>query len=383
MLALKIQQKKPRCNSTVNLTQGQNLHSDLKGSRTLAGPVFTMAVANNSVCTPDDSFKYPLYSSVYSMVFFIGLVSNSVALYILRCSLKLRNETITYMTNLAVSDLLFVFTLPFRIFYYATKNWPFGDLLCKLSGTLFLTNMYGSILFLTCISADRFLAIVHPFRSRMLRTRRNAIIVCVAVWLTVLTGSVPATFLVTTNSTDNQTNTCFEKFSSDIWKNFLSKIVIFIEIVGFFIPLLLNLFCFSMVLKTLRQPLTLSRSKINKTKILRMIVVHFLSFICCFVPYNITLVMYSLVRTGAVRDCSVVTIVKTMYPITLCFAVSNCCFDPIVYYFTSETFQNSIKRKSKSLRLDSDFSDTLHTASFLTNNLRTLKCKVLNSESTV
>ncbi|XP_062907205.1 lysophosphatidic acid receptor 6-like [Mobula hypostoma] len=345
-----------------------------------------MAAANSSNasthCKPDDSFKYTLYSSVFIMVFIVGLISNCVALYVLRCSLKLRNETITYMTNLAVSDLLFVFTLPFRIFYYATRDWPFGDLLCKVSGTLFLTNMYGSILFLTCISADRFLAIVHPFKSRMLRTRRNAIIVCTAVWLTVLGGSVPATFLRTTSEKANQTKTCFENFSNETWKNFLSKIVIFIEIVGFIIPLLLNLFCFSMVLRTLSQPVTLSRSKFNKKKVLRMIVVHFLTFICCFVPYNITLVMYSLVRTGAVRNCSVVTTVKTMYPITLCFAVSNCCFDPIVYYFTSETFQNSIKRKSKSLRFESDF-ETLHTVGFLTNNQRTSKSKMLSSDSTV
>ncbi|XP_038658563.1 lysophosphatidic acid receptor 6-like [Scyliorhinus canicula] len=339
-------------------------------------------MASNATCTPDDSFKYRLYTGVYSVVFIVGLGSNSVALYVLRCSLKLRNETITYMTNLAVSDLLFVLTLPFRIFYYVNRDWPFGNLLCNVSGTLFLTNMYGSILFLTCISVDRFLAIVHPFRSRMLRTKKKAIIVCVAVWVTVLTGSVPATFLQTTKDTANQTKTCFENFSSHTWKTFLSKIVIFIEIVGFFIPLLLNLFCFSMVLKTLKQPITLSRSKFNKKKILRMIVVHFLTFICCFVPYNVTLVMYSLVRTGQVGNCSVVTIVKTMYPITLCFAVSNCCFDPIVYYFTSETFQNSIKRKSKSLRLDSDFSEALHQ-SFPTKNLQLLTSKMLNSESTV
>ncbi|XP_032888735.1 lysophosphatidic acid receptor 6 [Amblyraja radiata] len=344
--------------------------------------MLTMAASNTTVCEQDDSFKYTLYSSVYIMVFAVGLVSNCVALYVLRCSLKLRNETITYMTNLAVSDLLFVFTLPFRIFYYSNRHWPFGDLLCKVSGTLFLTNMYGSILFLTCISADRFLAIVHPFKSRMLRTRRNAIIVCIAVWLTVLAGSVPATFLKTTNLIGNHTETCFENFSNDTWKKFLSKIVIFIEIVGFVIPLLLNMFCFSMVLRTLRQPITLSRSKFKKKKILRMIVVHFLIFVCCFVPYNITLVMYSLVRTGAVRNCSVVTAVKTVYPITLCFAVSNCCFDPIVYYFTSETFQNSIKRKSKSLRLNSDLESS-HTTGFLANSLRTLKSKTLSLDSTV
>ncbi|XP_007889734.2 lysophosphatidic acid receptor 6 [Callorhinchus milii] len=338
---------------------------------------------NNATCNIDDSFKYTLYGCVFSMVFFLGLISNCIALYIFVFSLKLRNETTIYMTNLAISDLLFVFTLPLRIFYYATRNWPFGDVLCKISGTLFLTNMYGSILFLTCISVDRFLAIVHPFRSRTLRTKRNAKIVCVAVWLTVLAGSVPATFFQTTSARNNKTKTCFENFSNKTWKNYLSKIVIFIEIVGFVIPLILNLSCFSMVLKTLRNPFTLSRGKFKRKKVLKMVIVHFLIFICCFVPYNTTLVVYSLVRTGSVSNCSVVKIVKTMYPITLCIAVSNCCFDPIVYYFTSETFQNSIKRKSMSFRPDSEFSQSLNTERFLTTGLRTLKGKMSQSESSV
>eukprot|EP00069_Balaena_mysticetus_P016198 bmy_09605T0 len=60
--------------------------------------------------------------------------------------------------------------------------------------------MYGSILFLTCISADRFLAIVYPFKSKTLRTKRNAKIVCIAVWLTVMGGSAPAVFFQSTHS---------------------------------------------------------------------------------------------------------------------------------------------------------------------------------------
>lgn len=139
--------------------------------------------SDGSNCTKNDGFKYPLYSTVFSLVFVVGLITNMAAMYIFTCSLKLRNETTTYMINLVVSDLLFVFTLPLRVFYFLNQDWPFGGVLCKLSVSLFYTNMYGSILFLTCISADRFLAIVHPLRSRALRTKRNAKIVCVAVWV--------------------------------------------------------------------------------------------------------------------------------------------------------------------------------------------------------
>ncbi|KAM4796624.1 lysophosphatidic acid receptor 6 [Rhinophrynus dorsalis] len=345
-----------------------------------------MMVSENSTdCRPDDSFKYTLYGCIFSMVFVLGLISNCVALYIFSCSLKVRNETTTYMINLAISDLLFVFTLPFRIFYFVARHWPFGDILCKISVTLFYTNMYGSILFLTCISLDRFLAIVYPFQSKTIRTKRNAKIACLAVWLTVIAGSVPASFFrsTNTNNKNNNTETCFENFSNDTWKTYLSKIVIFIEIVGFFIPLILNVFCSTVVLKTLKKPVTLSRSKLNKTKVLKMIVVHLGIFCFCFIPYNINLVLYSLMRTQAFSNCSVKTIVRTMYPITLCIAVSNCCFDPIIYYFTSETIQNSIKKRNRPKRKDSRFSETLVSENFIQHNLQSLKAKIFENESTI
>lgn len=344
---------------------------------------------NSFTCNKTDDFKYPLYSTIFSLVFVVGLITNVIAMYIFTCSLKLRNETTTYMMNLVVSDLLFVFTLPLRVFYFINQNWPFGRTLCTVSVSLFYTNMYGSMLFLTCISVDRFLAIVHPFRSRTLRTKRNAKIVCIAVWVLVLAGSLPAGYLLESTPNENKTNAifCFENFSSKQWKSQLSKVVIFIETVGFFIPLLLNVCCSIMVLQTLRRPQTISRGgKLDKKKILRMIMVHLSIFCFCFIPYNVNLVFYALVRTNTLKGCFAESVVRTIYPIALCIAVSNCCFDPIVYYFTSETIQNSIKRKSQTSHMyDHKFSEAMHseTSSTVQYSLRNLKAKVFHNESSV
>uniref|UniRef100_A0A8C6SUV0 Lysophosphatidic acid receptor 4 n=1 Tax=Neogobius melanostomus TaxID=47308 RepID=A0A8C6SUV0_9GOBI len=250
-------------------------------------------------CGIDDSFKYNLYSVVYSVVFILGLVTNCAALFVFCFRMKMRNETTMFMTNLALSDLVFVFTLP------------------------------SSMLFLTCISVDRFLAIVYPFRSRSIRTRRNAALVCAAVWLTIVGGAFPSP------------TTCFEGFSKSTWKTYLSKITIFIEIVGFLCPLLANLVCSSLVLRTLRRPVTVGHSE-NKQRVLRMIVVHLSIFIVCFVPYNSILFLYALVRTQALANCGVERFARTLYPITLCMASLNCCLDPVVYYFTSESFKKSL-----------------------------------------
>ncbi|XP_061606989.1 lysophosphatidic acid receptor 6-like [Phyllopteryx taeniolatus] len=315
-------------------------------------------------CNKSDDFKYPLYSTVFSLVFVFGFLFNLVAVYIFGCTLKLRNETTTYMVNLVVSDSLFVLSLPFRIVYFIKREWMFGSELCKISVALFYTNMYGSILFLTCISVDRFLAIVHPFRSQKLRTKRNAKLACVTVWVLVLSGSIPTGFLLDTTSPKNvnaSSNYCFENYSSNQWKSELSKVVMFIETVGFVIPLMVNVFCSVMVLRTLKKPQTISRGgSINKTKILRMIIVHLLIFCFCFIPYNVNLMFYSLVRTKVLKGCYAEHVVRTIYPISLCIAVTNCCFDPVVYYFTSETIQSSIKRKSTVWHNGVKLLDRLH-----------------------
>ncbi|TKS72643.1 Lysophosphatidic acid receptor 4 [Collichthys lucidus] len=319
-------------------------------------------------CGIDDSFKYNLYSVVYSVVFVLGLITNCAALFVFCFRMKIRNETTMFMTNLALSDLVFVFTLPFKVFYNVNRHWPFGDGLCKVSGTAFITNIYGSMLFLTCISVDRFLAIVYPFRSRSIRTRRNAALVCAAVWLTIVGGGISVTFFSTINS-NNRATTCFEGFSKSTWRTYLSKITIFIEIVGFLLPLLANLVCSSLVLRTLRRPVTVGHGCDSKRRVLRMILVHLGIFIICFVPYNSILFVYALVRTQALANCVVERFARTLYPITLCLASLNCCLDPVVYYFTSESFQKSLtmggkgpgSRPESIPRSDTETQDTANT----------------------
>ncbi|XP_030010529.1 lysophosphatidic acid receptor 6-like [Sphaeramia orbicularis] len=351
------------------------------------------ATQNLTRCERNDDFKYPLYSAVFSLVFVVGLIFNMVAVYIFACTLKVRNETTTYMINLVVSDSLFVLSLPFRIVYFVKKDWIFGSVLCKISVALFYTNMYGSILFLTCISIDRFLAIVHPFRSQTIRTRRNAKLACCAVWVMVLSGGIATGFNLDTTSPKNanaSSNYCFENYSKSQWKKELSKVVMFIETVGFILPLLLNVFCSVMVLRTLRNPQTISRGgNLNKAKILRMIIVHILIFCFCFIPYNVNLMFYAMVRSKVLPGCIAEDVVRTIYPIALCIAVTNCCFDPVIYYFTSETIQSSIKRKSTvwyngtrrfdRLQMDSPQS----SPSTAPKNLRALRSTVFNDESTV
>lgn len=106
---------------------------------------------NQSNC---DVFVYQktavvLFPIFYSVVFIISACGNSLVLYVI-CQKKQKfNSTSIYLVNLALSDTLFTLTLPGRITYYILQyDWPFGDLLCRLTTLLFFANTYAGILFI-------------------------------------------------------------------------------------------------------------------------------------------------------------------------------------------------------------------------------------------
>lgn len=102
--------------------------------------------SNQSSC---DVFVYQraavvLFPIFYSVVFIISTCGNSLVLRVI-CQRKQKfNSTSIYLVNLALSDALFTLALPGRITYYIRHfDWPFGDLLCKVTTLLFFTNTYA------------------------------------------------------------------------------------------------------------------------------------------------------------------------------------------------------------------------------------------------
>lgn len=101
---------------------------------------------NKTVC---DVFEYQgvavvLFPIFYAAVFIISLCGNSLVLYVICQRKEKSNSTSVYLVNLALSDTLFTLALPGRIVYYIRQfDWPFGDLLCRLTTLLFFANTYA------------------------------------------------------------------------------------------------------------------------------------------------------------------------------------------------------------------------------------------------
>ncbi|MBW01561.1 G-protein coupled receptor 20, partial [Eschrichtius robustus] len=119
--------------------------------------------------------------AVHGVIFLVGLVLNGLALYVFGCRTQAKTPSIIYTINLVVTDLLVGLSLPARFaVFYGTR----GCLRCALPHVFgYFLNMHCSILFLTCICVDRYLAIVQPNGCRRWRQPACARAVCAFVWL--------------------------------------------------------------------------------------------------------------------------------------------------------------------------------------------------------
>ncbi|XP_058403690.1 G-protein coupled receptor 183-like [Diceros bicornis minor] len=140
---------------------------------------------NTNFCLPHHP---PRAASVMLSLFYTALLvfsalGNILALCLTCQKGKKINSTGVYLVHLAVSDLLFTLALPGKITYYVLDfSWPFGEGLCRLTAFIFYVNTYGGIYLMTCVSVDRYLAVVHTHQRPRLRNAGRARLVCVAVW---------------------------------------------------------------------------------------------------------------------------------------------------------------------------------------------------------
>uniref|UniRef100_A0A8C9E2I6 Motilin receptor n=1 Tax=Phocoena sinus TaxID=42100 RepID=A0A8C9E2I6_PHOSS len=109
----------------------------------------------------------------------------------------MRTTTSLYLGSMAVSDLLILLGLPFDLYrLWRSRPWVFGTLLCRLSLYVGEGCTYATLLHMTALSLDRYLAICRPLRARVLVTCRRVRAVIAALWAVALLSAGPFFFLV-------------------------------------------------------------------------------------------------------------------------------------------------------------------------------------------
>ncbi|NXW83996.1 P2RY4 protein, partial [Alopecoenas beccarii] len=308
-------------------------------------PGGNITVVPEAKCVFDEEFKYILLPISYGIVFVVGLPLNSWALWMFISRMRPWNATTTYMFHLAVSDTLYVLSLPTLVYYYADRNnWPFGKWLCKVVRFLFYANLYSSILFLTCISVHRYMGICHPIRSLKWVKTKHARIICVGVWLVVTICLIPNLIFVTTSSKGNSTlchdTTKPEEF--DHYVHYSSSVMALL----FGVPFLVIVLCYCLMAKRLGKSSFSSpspRMPSYKKRSIKMIIIVLTVFAICFVPFHITRTMYYTSRYFQ-ANCHTLNVINFTYKITRPLASINSCLDPILYFMVGDKYRGRLRR---------------------------------------
>lgn len=103
--------------------------------------------------------------ALYSVLILIGCLGNCLVIWSVIRQPTMRTLRNTFITNLAVSDLLLcLVTMPLTLLEIITKYWPLGDsvISCKLAGGLQAVSIFVSTMSITAISLDRYQLIVYP-----------------------------------------------------------------------------------------------------------------------------------------------------------------------------------------------------------------------------
>ncbi|NXF85567.1 CLTR1 protein, partial [Eubucco bourcierii] len=309
---------------------------------------------NNSSCHSIDDFRNRVYSTLYSMISIMGFIGNGVVLYVLIKTYHQRTAFQVYMMNLAVSDFLCVCTLPLRVIYYVHKgNWFFSDFLCRISSYTLYVNLYCSIFFMTAMSFFRCIAIVFPVQNIHLVTERKAKFVCVGIWIFVTLTSAP--FLRNGTYQRGNKTKCFEPPEDSQKTNMVVILDLIALLVGFLLPFIVITICYTMIIRTLLKN-SLRKNQTNRKKAVWMIVIVTLTFLVSFTPYHIlrTVHLHVLQLNASCRDT---VYLQKWVVVTLPLAAANCCFDPLLYFFSGGNFRKRLStlRKGSSSSLTQAF----------------------------
>lgn len=286
---------------------------------------------------PSPEYQYYFFPVVYILTLVIGLPGNLAALYVFTFKITPRTAFSTYISNLALADIVILCTLPFKIHYHLNRNnWVFGDITCRITGILFFTNIYLSICFMTCICVDRYMATVHPHTYLRMRSPRGSLLVSLVLWC--IAGAAVLAFILMgpleSNTDVSGVHSCFENFAKKEWDKRLLPYSVLGLIFCSLLPSMIILVCY---------PLAARRISMIKTKTaqkaVKVIYTILAITLLCFLPNHVVYLLHVLWRIGHIKSCSAGHAIYNARRGTMALVTLNTCLDPVLYYITTSYFK--------------------------------------------
>ncbi|CAI9547811.1 unnamed protein product, partial [Staurois parvus] len=280
---------------------------------------------------------------VYTAVFCLSLPLNIAAALIFLIKIKVKKPAVVYMLNLTIADLLFVCMMPFNILYrFSGNNWRAGEALCHIVIAAFYFNMYSSILLITSMSVDKFLAVIYPIQSLSWRSMTRAWIICFFIWLISIASTVPLFITQQIFYIDILAiTTCHDVRNDKEVGSFYRYYFSTFTALFFFLPLIITAFCYAATIKRLSSSKMGNTDRKKQAVVLAIIVLCI--FVICFGPANLIFFVHNLQIANTPAS-------KLYLAYLVCTAISSVSttLNPLLYFVASSKFQSILCCKKDS-----------------------------------
>lgn len=286
------------------------------------------------------AFSEVFLPTLYSIVFIIGFIGNGLVVWVLIRYRQKSNMTDVCLFNLALSDLLFLVSLPFWA-HGAIDEWIFGKFMCHTITGLFMIGLYGSIFFMVLMTLDRYVIIVHAHSifSRN-RSPKMGLILASFVWILSLFASLPNIIFAKEDNKTSVKTVCGSDFpEGTAWMSFT---YLQMNLLSLIIPLIIMSFCYSRIIPTL-----LSIKSQKRHKVIRLILAVVAVYFIFWTPYNIVMFLMFLQGKGYLFSCEMHNNLSLAMQWVETIALSHCCLNPIIYAFAGQKFRGAVLKVLK------------------------------------
>lgn len=283
-----------------------------------------------------------IFMILYAMVGIIGLLGNTLVIYVVLRAPHMQTVTNMYLLNLAIADECLLIGIPFLISTMRLRTWPFGVAMCKVYMVSTSITQFASSIFLLVMSADRYVAICHHVSSPRFRTPTVSRCVSTLAWCASILIMLP--IIIYGTAIEDQPNhyTCNIEWPESNEQSGTS-FTLYSLTLGFAIPLCFIMSFYLLVIRKLRKvgKRTLQKAQSKRRsqhrKVTKLVLTVITVYVLCWLPYWVGQV----ILIFSSPEICYTQLHVTIFLFVSCLGYSNSAINPILYAYLSENFKKS------------------------------------------
>ncbi|CAF2785878.1 unnamed protein product [Rotaria sp. Silwood2] len=195
---------------------------------------------------------------IFILIAIVGILGNLLVIISVEFDARMRRSlTNQLIVRVASCDfIILLFNMPDIVQFVSSNNgnWVLTQFACKFIRTTLVLAQYSSVLNMCALTVERFIGIVYPLRSKLLREKKHIVLTTIIVWIfSFICASPNLIYLRILINPQSSSRLCGLQYSKEDFLNQRGYIIhkSFESIIFYFVPLVLQIYCYIRIARQL------------------------------------------------------------------------------------------------------------------------------------